>query len=81
MMTLKFATNYIRFMILGGIIFPKHVISRLYSYNQPLTFPQKVGETIRIPRRWFQILLIFTPTLGKGSNLTSIFFNGVETTN
>ena len=30
---------------------------------------------------WFQICFIFTPILGKWSNLTSIFFRWVETTN
>ena len=32
-------------------------------------------------RWWFQIFSIFTRTLGKWSNLTSIFFKRVETTN
>ena len=30
---------------------------------------------------WFQMFCILTPTLQKWSNLTSIFFKGVETTN
>ena len=39
------------------------------------------GKNTVFSRWWFQTCFIFTPTLGRWSNLTSIFFKWIETTN